>query len=319
MQEMTLNFNNKVKIFEKEHHDNCTRCNHTFINGETAHLGYIINSDLAYVCNNCSHILTKTIVRRRWCQREYIIPPSGAMLWRYMDLSKYLSLLFSKSLFFTSLSNFSDLYEGAKGLKRNKGEWDDFYFSFMKSAIANPPEGQECNKTEYEIEEDAKKVVASMERSGVFIRGCTFANCWHNNVVESEAMWNLYSNNRHDAIAVQTTFENLFLALDRNPQIDIGQVNYIDFNKRFASLNNCQWYKRKSFAHENEIRAVIISPDNAGKKGIYVPVDLKQLIQRVYVSPYSSKWFKEIVQDLNYKYKLEAMVEQSILIEPPFY
>ena len=100
--------------------------------------------------------------------------------------------------------------------------------------------------------------------------------------------------------------------------------------------------KRKSFAHENEIRAAtslpddhlgekvfsevdkerervnpskprIVNPKELTDKGKYVSTDLDILIENIYVSPYAEKWFKEVVESLVSKYGLSKNVIKSDL------
>lgn len=116
-----------------------------------------------------------------------------------------------------------------------------------------------------------------------------------------------------------TSYECLYRALDGDPSISIGRVNYIDYNKRFAPVNGSYWHKRKSFSHEKEVRAALVDHKHTIDFGVYVPIDLNLLIQKVYVSPYSSAWFLDVVKDIHVKYKINAPVIQSSLIENPFY
>ena len=79
--------------------------------------------------------------------------------------------------------------------------------------------------------------------------------------------------------------------------------------------------KRDSFAHEHEVRAVLTAwPGSqlpAGfhwkEAGAQLDVRIGELIEAVFVSPDSPKWFFEVVQELSSKYGLLAPVRQSSL------
>ena len=58
-----------------------------------------------------------------------------------------------------------------------------------------------------------------------FNRKLTLINCWYQSEYESDAMWQLYSNN---GIAIQTTFGKLKNSFkNSNDNVLIGQVKYI--------------------------------------------------------------------------------------------
>ena len=52
------------------------------------------------------------------------------------------------------------------------------------------------------------------------------------------------------------------------------------------------WYKRQSFAHEREVRAIIdTSFSLVDEKGIFEPVNLEVLIEKIIVGPKTPDWF----------------------------
>lgn len=317
---MTHQYTKELRIFCHENHDKCSKCGYEFKEGDTTHLGYLDNRDYAYLCDRCSNLLIETVARYYFKKRPYQIPHQTAKLWRYMDFSKYVSLLNRKSLYFSSVSKFKDVFEGAKGVLSRENVWNEYYYNFFSSAIRNPPEGYTCNKNDDEIKQDASRLLMEMKSHSEDNRNSTFINCWHENTSESEAMWKLYSKDITNAICVQSTYESLYLCLGRNPDISIGRVNYINYSNEFAPVNASYWYKRKSFIHEQEVRAVINSIKNKGSSGLYIKVDLDVLIKSVYISPSAPNWFREVVQDINEKYDVKVPIMQSsLLTETPFY
>ena len=109
----------------------------------------------------------------------------------------------------------------------------------------------------------------------------------------------------------------MYEALDKDPAIEIGKVKYIDFSKRFSSVNGSFWYKRKAFEHEREVRAIITS--HQAHSGIEKAVDLEKLISAVYISPYAPKWFEDVVRDVMQKYELNKPLYYSEMLKTPFY
>jgi hypothetical protein len=53
--------------------------------------------------------------------------------------------------------------------------------------------------------------------------------------------------------------------------------------------------------------------------GLYVPVDLESLIERIVISPFAPSWFVDLVKALARKYELGKDVAQSSLTEDPVY
>ena len=88
--------------------------------------------------------------------------------------------------------------------------------------------------------------------------------------------------------------------------------------------------KRISYEHERELRAIVVStfpPGNApslpvnfvvSENGVKVPIDLG-FIHKVFVSPTTPKWFREVVESLKDHYGLAAPVVQSSLASDPIY
>lgn len=318
MQKMTHNHTRELDRFYKEHHENCTNCGDAFRDGMCAHLGYLQDGSSAVLCDRCSDLLKETVVRYHWQSDEFESPLPNEKLWRYMDLSKLISLFYTKSLYFAAADSFEDPFEGAKGIEARKKKWDDFYLQFFKEAIITAPSGEKKNWTDEELEAYAKKLLMQMDKAGEKERKYTYISCWHSNNYESEAMWKLYAVNVTNAIAIQTTTRRLYEALDRNPYIDIGKIKYIDYRNTFAPVNGSYWYKRKAFEHEREVRAILRDHRHTGL-GVAVPVDTERLIERIYISPYAPKWFEEVVYSVMEKYSIDKPVVRSDMMDKPFY
>ena len=145
-------------------------------------------------------------------------------------------------------------------------------------------------------------------------------------------MWNLYLKS-NEGVAIQTTFENIKECFNQiNENIYIGTVRYIDYDsdifssdKSFAfNFLRAFLHKRKSYSHENEYRAIIWDNGSSELKmlasnesGIYIPVDLNILIEKIIVIPDSEEWFIELVTEMMVIYKLNKEVVRSVLDEKP--
>jgi hypothetical protein len=224
----------------------------------------------------------------RWPRKRSI------KLWRYMDLSKFLVLLQTSTLYFARADTLGDPFEGSIPFK----------------SLRYLPD---------------TKLMSQLTKSAVTK---TYISCWHMAEHESAAMWKLYSQSS-DAICVQTTFTKLSRALPS--WIYGGVVSYVDYDRHTIRRDNSfnQFLiKRRSFEHERELRAISryhpsensARPDCQVKEfGIAIPIDINSLIVNVFVSPSSFDWFKDAVEALATKYGLTAKVSQSSLNASPLF
>jgi hypothetical protein len=148
-------------------------------------------------------------------------------------------------------------------------------------------------------------------------RACV--NCWHMKDDESAAMWNLYSS--RSGVAIQSKVSillNLFGKSERTPKMAL--IEYLDFDSldpdALPALPYPVYFKRKSFDHERELRVVILDSDtDSSPDGIAVKVDIKLLMQRIYISPKAEKWTAGVIRRELERYGLETSVIQSDLFE----
>ena len=124
MQKMTNRHTRDLDVFYNEHRDYCTNCGRKFQNGMCVHLGYDIERMPAVLCDECAKLLSETVVRYHWLESEYEKVSPESKLWRYLDLSKFLSMIGKKTLYFAAAESFEDIYEGAKGVFEQKEKWD---------------------------------------------------------------------------------------------------------------------------------------------------------------------------------------------------
>ena len=228
-------------------------------------------------------------------------PPDNAVLWRYMDFTKFVSLLVRNELFFVRADKLKDPFEGT-WTNVNVEAAEAFYNSLPERAL----QGNRIH----------------MDRE---MRRFALINCWHENCNESAAMWSLYSREM-DGIAIKTDFSSFRQSLVGETDIYIGRVNYIDYESDFIPRGNAFnpfLHKRNSFEHEREVRAMYIKLSERGfvqdvcKIGIYDKVDLSLLIHEVVVAPLAEDWFLDLIKSVADQYDLEAPVRKSSLAVAP--
>lgn len=233
-------------------------------------------------------------------------PPTEAILWRYMDLPKFMSILENHALFFVRSDKLGDPFEGS--------------FSKLNQAL-RPIIYKDMQLPEAEL----NKVFLFMKE----FRGFTLINCWHESDIESEAMWRLYSRG-HYGIAIRTSFGRLRDSLKCDESVYIGRVNYVDYSTNFTIEGNSlgpYLDKRKSFEHEREVRA-IMTPELPGEGplnlredicdvGVNIDVDIHLLIHEVVIDSRADDWFLELIRRIAITYGVDASISRSLLAEPP--
>lgn len=260
---------------------------------------------------------------------KHLLPSDGQVLWRYMDITKFVSMLEEQSLYFcrADILKEGDPYEGSL----TSGE--HIYSTTYNKAVAEiikasgNPFGSE-GIINHAVKEMYEKM--SME---------AFINCWHMNERESLAMWKVYSNSGN-GIAIKTTFGRLINSLETSTQeVTAGIVTYQDYflEEQVSKVehgSNILMRKTTAFDYEKELRLVFTEEFKAteqcplklengesinffkfkkpNKTGVNIRVDLERLIEAVYVDPKSGAWLKKAVQGLlqtyyNLKYQLRSV------------
>jgi hypothetical protein len=217
------------------------------------------------------------------------------IVWKYLDLSKFLDLLLSKKLFMSRSDKFEDQYEGTFS--------EPTYEEIKKLAIDNP-DFLNYYKTHRE------KVAVSS---------------WHINEYESFAMWQIFTQNS-EGLAIQSTIGRLQKAVKPENHFDqyIGEVNYIDYKKEYIPFDDMFFpflFKRKSFQYEREVRILTDTSKSTIRlnDGLKINVDINQLIEKIYIHPKSENWYKklviELVERLGFGFEIEKSdLESDILI-----
>jgi hypothetical protein len=246
-------------------------------------------------------------------------------IWRYMDFTKYVSMLDSSSLFFARADLLGDPFEGTY----SKGNVEE-----VKNQME---EAARTARRPLDVTEQLEK--GSLERQ--WYRQWIYICSWHMNEYESAAMWRLYART-NETIAVQSPYSKLCaclpaeLDLGHRKRLDavyVGEVQYVDYESDKLPEGNMFHlftHKRKSFEHERELRAVIWDTSQVGgpidvtatnpNTGLPVKVSLDDLIEAVYVAPTAPPWFRDLVEAVSGKYDLtdKPIVRSSLDADPVY-
>ncbi len=253
------------------------------------------------------------------------LPDEDTVIWRYMDFTKFVSLLHNKVLFFARGDKFEDLYEGV-------------YSEPSKRAL-------EKEYRDWLPDQDPNEINAVLKENQGFtdwLKQSVAINCWHTNEYESAAMWRLYLKS-NEGIAIRSTVSRLRDSLqsdDESLTLHVGNVRYIDFKTEMIPVPPPRdnllapfMYKRKSFEHEHELRALVMAEEiptvngtsqpfarrTFANAGVCVPVDLHMLTDNIFVAPTSPPWFHTLVVSILAKYGVDSPVTQSDLDHSPIW
>lgn len=233
----------------------------------------------------------------------------GLKIWRYMDFTKYVSMLNGSALFFTRSDKLQDRFEGSYPI----------------------PYIEARRRTFESCHDDPGMLEHLMQHTASCMKHAMLISCWHLNEHESAAMWRLYLKS-DEGIAVQSTLgclKNCFRETDE--AINIGKVRYLDYSRDvfppLEQMNLMQpfLFKRKSFEHETEIRAVhcvgkyMTSADPPPYHGLQIPIDIPELVETVHIAPGTAAWLRNLVEAVTRKYGYDFSINQSTLEAEPLF
>lgn len=249
-------------------------------------------------------------------------PLSTQYLWRYQNFPKFADLIQNKKLFFSSVKQFDDPWEGFPSknnsnperiirVRKNSDKKDEiseeFEFVKAKDFFGNQHES-----------------VAEMSiKSAINLRKTFFVNCWHMNDDESDSQWKIYGTDPC-SLAIVSSFERLQASITDELNIYGSQVIYYskyEYSREGNALYNVI-HKRKAFMHEREFRLVYMNfkllhvKESEIPQGIVVSIDLEKLIDRIVISPRAPTWFVNLVDEFLKRNNLLIQLHQSDLLKP---
>ena len=246
---------------------------------------------------------------------RFFEPEETIELAKYVDITKFLSLLKDKQLFFCRLDKLEDKFEGTLP-KISRKEFEGFYNNLSDIGIVN-------NRISEEVRE--KRINENFEFREK-LKSLKCVNCWNEFKGESYALWKVYSN-LNQGIMIKSSFKRIINALKESKEkVYCSKVEYIDFETDSIDLGNTMSpivHKHKAYSYEDEVKLIHEVYHDLGwnhdwekekyENGIKVNVNLDQLIDEIVISPFSSEWFTELIRDILNKYSLNCKLINSTL------
>jgi len=214
------------------------------------------------------------------------------IIWRYMNFASFCSVLEKEKLFFKRLDRYSDQLEAVL--------YESTVQEFEERYRAKAPWSSRNNAKKYALREKW-----NYRHAARYI----LSNCWTISNHEDYALWRVYLAGTREGVAVRSTGGKLkdSLAQQNEYIISLGKVSYDEPKADDINMPIVATSKRRPYSYENEYRALIFGQHKYNRNdgspakprfsvGAYVPVNLRVLIDRIYVSPFAGKWFFELVK-----------------------
>ncbi len=240
-------------------------------------------------------------------------PKENYTLAKYLDITKFLSLVQTSSLFFCRMDKFEDKYEGSLP-EKNKEHYKLWSASVMEHLLPDK---------KATMEDLEQKLLSYLEMSEKF-KALNCISCWNKMENESYALWKIYSN-MNQGIMIKSNVERLINSFSKtNAEIQMSEVRYIDHKVDRIESGNMNFpiiHKNKAYNYEEEIRLIHTVKFKHGFKydwhkennpnGKNFEIDISELIEEVIISPFAEKWFYDIVADIMKVYKIDKKLKMS--------
>jgi hypothetical protein len=221
-------------------------------------------------------------------------------LWRYMNLSKFVSLIEKNALWLSRADTFRDKHEGR-------------FPDEMKKIIEKAYEG---------FGEDDTSVVKDADDFQDYLLKNTFLSCWHKNDEENMVMWEIYGRD-NKALAIQTTVEAMKNSVDSSDlsghSLILKSVTYRQTDEIPGVLRyeDCFFIKRPHFSFEEEVRISLdtyssYSPTKNNPYGHELSVSINRLIEKILIHPDSADRFTDVINSITKRYKVHAPVVRGL-------
>jgi len=225
------------------------------------------------------------------------------VLRRYVDMSRYLLFLQSKSLYLCRADRFDDKFEG----------------SFTPSVRAAICKAYLQNNINFTYEQFKRE-----------LRGSVYISCWTLGLDDNMALWRMYGNPQ-TTIAITTTVGQLRNALSAwsypsSTPVSVARVKYIkpwrDPTINVVPYSNVFRYKVTAYSFEREVRVIL---DRHGPNfgastkadGVLVPIALSKFIRSIVVSPLAPSSFLSQIEEVTSRYGVLSPVRRSKLSFAP--
>jgi hypothetical protein len=239
----------------------------------------------------------------KYRKSEYLeVPHGNSAVWRYMNTWKFLQFLDNSSLFFPNANKLTDQYE-----------------------VSLPDTVEKKKREELQMQgldgRDLEEEMASFNWSTNPMKALVLINCWSASPHESYALWKIYLGGEKNGIAIRSTVSKLRRSVEKGKdgypeEFFIGKVKYKKHLKHDElSRLSVVTTKKPFYDFEKELRLFVLNyPLSEGgtippydiNVGRSVRVDIGELIHEVYISPFATEEYRQEINDLLNKNRLQG-------------
>ncbi len=255
-------------------------------------------------------------------------------IWRYMDLSKFISLIEDSALYLCRIDKYHNIDPFEGSLPRSNIQAKGINIFNLDS-----------NRKEFKsFEVDPHYLQLhnfNINRIKAW-KNFIYSSSWFMQDSESNVMWETYANS--DGIAIQSTYKALKECITDNKKVFIGEINYLDFeNDVVTEISGFEPFviKRKNFSQEKELRVIYWDAESlrlAAEKygaehndiqyntqnnlftnlGHKIDVNLNILVENIYLSPFAANWQVDTYKTLIKKYGIDKPVYSSDILKDSY-
>lgn len=230
-------------------------------------------------------------------------PPWASVIWRYMELVDFLSLLQTRGLWFSRLADLEDAFEAQipKPNLQPTVEMIAEHWPHLAHAVGGPAVAAELL---------AEHVAWAKPRTAV--------NCWYVNDDESLAMWQAHGPSQ-GSVAISASASRVAEAIHHEGatiECFAGTIKYIDHDHDPVDVDHFLgvfFAKGRQFAFEQELR-FIAHRDTLLSAGLLVAIDIDKLIDEVVVRTEGSPWILHTVAALIEIHGVQCKVRASNVV-----
>jgi hypothetical protein len=250
-------------------------------------------------------------------------PTGNPVLVKYLDLTKFISLIQRQALFFCRLDKLEDKFEGTT--PKMNYEYRLVTEKSIRKFMTNVM-GSTAKKADPTDEESIIRSVQELYDFEGKKKALNCVNCWNYGTSESAALWKIYAD-FGKGIMLRTSLKNIETSLSVAVEdIRISEITYIDYENDIMPDHNSMYpiiHKDIAYSYETEVRLIYEIIPEIGwdydwsteevQEGKYITVNISQLIDEIILAPSAPDWYFKLVQGLCLKYDLNKTVRKSRL------
>lgn len=235
---------------------------------------------------------------------------------RYVELPKLFDLLLNQQMFFPTLQTLGTLDPFECGMlprqkwqRLKRHELENEAMSLLQFVPSRCQTGDRAEDFERYQQLVKKCPITGLRQHVAELQAALFkdrvvCNCWHADDAESDAMWKIYS--KGPGVMLESTVGQLMASImgqysrifcSPNPQhYEIAPIRYEDASSLTGLpefyVDHPWLLKRRSFAHEKEIRISHLLPCVIGPQdgGMLIRMAPSKLITEIVLSPFTEQW-----------------------------